>query len=123
MSSTNHFISLQQAIDLTTRFRKEKENVMIESMRGQKILPVCETFERNAFDSLLRQSDCQKLRFYLGMDETMKVKIVAVGVDSSDKDILPSLSKSSSSESAEEGVIEDGQRCPDFCPPPSPLNS
>src|SRR5688500_4023043 len=78
---SSHLISLQNAIDLTTRFRDEKENILIQSLRDQNILPVCETFDRSAFDTLLAQSGCEAVRVYFSMDSSLKVKLVIVGVD------------------------------------------
>ena len=111
---SSHLISLQTAIDITTRFRNEKENILIQSLRGQNILPVCETFDRSAFDTLLAQSGCQAIRVYFSMDSSLKVKLVIVGVDSSKADILTT---------SNEKIAEEGQRCPDICPPSSSLNS
>lgn len=123
MGSTNHFISLQQAVEMTTRFRNEKENILTQSMKGQKILPICETFDRSAIDALLIEKNCTRIRVYFCMDNTLKVKLVIVGVDSNDQDILPPAAKATTVTTSDEVVVEDGQRCPDFCPPPSSLNS
>ena len=111
---SSHLISLQEAVDMTTTFRDEKENILIQSLRGQNILPICETFSRSAFDTLLAQSGCEAIRVYFSMDSSLKVKLVIVGVDGNKADILtPSNEK----------IAEDGQRCPDICPPGSALNS
>ena len=111
---SSHLISLQNAIDMTTRFRTEKENILIQSLRGQNILPICESFDRSAFDTLLAQSGCEAIRVYFSMDSSLKVKVVIVGVDGNKADILPA---------SNEKIVEEGQRCPDICPPSSPLNS
>ena len=111
---SSNLISLQDAIDMTTKFRDEKENILIQSMRGQNILPICETFGRSAFDTLLAQTGCEAIRVYFSMDSSLKVKVVIVGVDGSKADILPA---------SNEKIVEEGQRCPDICPPSSPLNS
>jgi hypothetical protein len=113
MPSTN-FISLQTARDMTTNYRSQKETMLKTTLQNKGILPICETFGRAAFDTILGVSGCQKVRIYLCIDSTSKVRILAVGVDSLDQDILPS--------GTEDRIIEDGQRCPDQCPPPSPLN-
>ncbi len=113
MPSTN-FISLQTARDMTTTFRSQKEAVLKTSLQNKGILPICETYGRAAFDTILAVSGCQKVRIYFSMDADYKVKAVIVGVNSNDEDILPS--------GGEDRIIEDSQRCPDICPPPSPLN-
>jgi hypothetical protein len=114
---SNHFIPLSQAVDMTALFRAEKENILLPAHRGQNILPVCETFGRDAFDELLAQTDCAAIRVYFSMDAQLKVKLVIVGVNSNKEDILPVSPPGS------EKIAEDGQRCPDICPPSSPLNS
>ena len=111
---SSNLISLQDAIDMTTTFRDEKENILIQSLRGQNILPICETFGRSAFDTLLAQTGCEGIRVYFSMDSSLKVKLVIVGVDGNKADILTT---------SNEKIAEDGQRCPDICPPDSPLNS
>lgn len=111
---SSHFISLQQAVDLTTRFRNEKENILVTNLRNQGILPICETFERSVFDDLLAQTDCQAIRIYFSMDSSLKTKLVVVGVNNAKEDILTT---------GDEKIVEEGQRCPDICPPSSSLNS
>ena len=124
LPGVSHFISLNQAIEMTQRYRDEKGPVLAPDMRDRKILPICETFNREAFDSLLAQDGCVGIRLYFSMDDELKVQIIAVGVNASKEDMLPSGSGETSMTSATTDVIvEDGQRCPDDCPPPSPLNS
>lgn len=110
----SQFISLQEAIDLTSKFRSSKEDILYSTYRGQGVLPICETFDRADMDDLLSQADCQKLRVYLGMDSNYKVKVVVVGVDSHDEDILLT---------GHELIAEDGHRNPPYGPPSSSLNS
>jgi hypothetical protein len=110
----NQFISLQQAIDINSRFRANKENVLANAYKNQKILPVCESFDKSAINDLLAQSDCSGIRIYFSMGIDYKVKVTIVGFDSNEKDILPTN---------EELIVEEGKRCPDDCPPSSPLNS
>jgi len=110
----SQFISLHDAIILTSDFRSNKENILATAYRGVGTLPICETFDRSVLDDLLAQTGCEKIRVYLGMDTNYKVKIVVVGVDSHDEDILTS---------GTELIAEDGYRCPTQCPPSSSLNS
>jgi hypothetical protein len=107
------FISLQKAIDMTSLYRAQKENILVPQLRNQKITPICETFDRSAFESLLAISGCVSLRFYVGMDTNMKIRLIAVAVNSAGEDIL----------AHDPEIVEDGQRCPDICPSASPLNS
>ena len=113
MPGTN-FISLQTARDMTSNFRSQKENVLKTNLQNRGILPICETFGRAAFDTILSDPNCQKVRVYLCLGANTQVRIIVVGVNGSDEDILPS--------GTEDKIIEDGQRCPDQCPPPSDLN-
>ena len=63
----NNFISLAQATAMTTMYRKNMESILDPKYQGQDILPICETFDRGAFDALLAEADCTYIRVYLGM--------------------------------------------------------
>ena len=117
----SHQISLQQAVEMTTRYRQEKENILITTYRNQNILCICETFGRDDIDKILAQTDCQSLRIYYGMDSDLKIHAIIVGVNSSNEDILPETSLSWMS-GYDTGIVDDGQRCPPHCPPNSELN-
>jgi hypothetical protein len=112
----NHSISIQQAIDLTSFYRSQKDKAI--SPGFENMLSISETFGRAAIDNLLTESDCVKLRVYYGMDEAFKLHAIIVGVDSNDKDILPPSSTTANGEIVETGII-----CQPVCPPASPLNS
>lgn len=109
-----HFISLQDGIDLTTLFRTNRETVLDGDYRGNDLLPICETFDRDAFDTVLAQTGCEKIRIYFGMDEELQVHCVVVGVDDHDNDMLSE---------EEHKILENARRCPTDCPPSSDLNS
>lgn len=108
-----HLIPLSTAVTLTSSYRANKENILITSLRNQKVTPLCETFDRSAIDTLLAQSGCASIRIYPGMDSAGKIKFVIVGVTSAGEDLL----------AHDPIIVEDGQRCPDLCPPSSVLNS
>jgi hypothetical protein len=122
----SQFISLQQAIEMTTLYRLEKENILAVPFKNQNILCKSETFARDVFDSVLAQPGCTGLRVYYGMDPTFKVHAIVVGVNNNNEDILPSAlsskSRTLSLTGGDEGIIETGNRCPDDCPPESDLN-
>lgn len=118
-SSGSHFISLDRGIEMTTLFRAEKESILDSSYQNQGILPICETYNRSDIDTLLAREGCEALRVYLGMDEDLKVRMLLVGVNAEAEDILPAQSLMTE----EDYIVEEGQRCPDTCPPSSPLNS
>lgn len=119
----NNRITLQQAIDLVTRFRSRKQDVIKPEYVEKNILPTSETFDREAIDKLLAHPECLKVRVYPGMSEDMNIRMIIVGVDALDKDILPvTENKSSDGDDEEEIIVEEGVRCPPTCPPTSPLN-
>lgn len=113
----NHFISLASAVSMTSRFRDYRENILKAEYQGQNILAYSESFERAAFDALLNKTETVGLRMYYGMDENLKIHAIIVGFDVNGEDILPE-----SLTGADEDIIDNGNRCPDICPPPSPLN-
>jgi len=115
-------IPVQQAIEMTTLYRREKENILDEAYRDKNILPFSETFDRADIDTILGASDCVKLRIYYGMDDNLLVHAIIVGVNSEDRDILPTSGQKPSTDSGGGGIGEDGIRCPPTCPPGSPLN-
>jgi hypothetical protein len=129
MSQTNtlpgtntHFINLATAIEMTALFRAENENILAPAYQNQNILPLSETFNRHAFDTLLAEEGCEGLRIYMGMDAGMKIHAIIVGVNQYNEDILPSLAANLVATSGNV-IAEEGQRCPVICPQVSVLNS
>ncbi len=116
----SHFITLQQAIDMTTLYRKQKEEILQPEYRGKNILANCETFNREAIDYLLAEKECAGIRIYYGMDAELKVHAIMVGVNAANEDLLPDFTEAPGDEGYK--ITEDGQRCPDDCPPSSALN-
>lgn len=110
------FISLDDAKIMTARYRAEKENILAPEYKGKNILSICETFNRAEFDYVLAQEGCAGLRFYFGMTEELKVKVIVVGVTSDNKDILPSSSVVLAEGDGGKGIVEYGRPCPDYCP-------
>jgi hypothetical protein len=108
------FITLQEGIDMTTRFRGNNETVLAVPFKGQNILPKCETFDKAHIDEIFAQHDCVGLRVYYSMDNSYKLHAMLVGVDSNDADILMK---------GDEKILDNAQRCPMVCPPASDLNS
>ena len=109
----DHNITLQQAIDMTTRYRANKP----------ANAPVCETFGIAAINELAAVSGCAFLRIYYGMKDDMNIDAILVAVNENGEDILPSETGITDAENSGDPVIlEDGYRCPPDCPPKSPLN-
>lgn len=118
-----HFIPLDQAKKLTKNYRHKRERMVRDEYRGPKTLPICETFDRAAFDALLAQPGCTSVRIYLGMDEGHEVKLIAVGVNEKGQDMLPDANITADF-TAETGlIVEEGARCPEECPADSDLNT
>jgi hypothetical protein len=115
------FISLDQAVAMTTLYRQQKETVLAPPFKGQDILCISETIERSFFESLLANPECMKLRIYYGMDKELKIHAIIVGVNKSNEDILPAKVAGKLLDPGS-GIIDEAQRCPTDCAPPSPLN-
>lgn len=115
--SSTGFISLQQAIQMTTRYRQNKETVTNPSYAGRNILPVCDTFKKAVFQALLAKPNCTAIRVYYGMDENLQLRPIVVAVDQNDRDILPA-----NATLVGQDIGDDTLRCPPHCPPPSSLN-
>ena len=109
----NHEITLQQAVNMTTRYRANKPaNV-----------PVCETFDIAAVSQLAAVTGCTSMRIYYGMKENMEIDAILVAVNADGEDILPSQTGIAAAETGDPLILEDGYRCPPDCPPKSALNS
>ncbi|RYE17735.1 MAG: hypothetical protein EOP51_23350 [Sphingobacteriales bacterium] len=106
---------------MTTRFRQHREQILDAGMQGRDILPLSETFNRQAIDALLAVPGCAGLRIYPGMDEDKKVHAIMVPVNEANEDMLPVSAASAAG--ADDPIVEMGQRCPFYCPPASKLNS
>src|SRR5215216_3114316 len=83
-----HSISLDEAKKMVRKFKEDKENILKEEHQGKNLLPICESFDRAAFDAILRREDCKGIRIYYGMTDS-QIHAVIVGFDAEGKDILP----------------------------------
>jgi len=112
MSTTLHSISLGVAVELTTRYRENRpEN-----------FPICETFDKESVRQMLSNENAVSLRIYLGQKENGDVCIVLCAADANGNDILPPTDVASRDNEDDALILEDATRCPELCPPPSPLN-
>lgn len=127
----SHRIPLDKAKEMARRYLAKKKEILKPEYAGQNILIDCETFNRDAFDSILAQKDCAGIRIYFGMDENSSLRAIIVGVNSKNQNILPqsmvsptptaSISADSLAGPDPDGYIaEDGVICPPNCPPPDP---
>ncbi len=118
-AANSHFISLPQAVKMTETFRKNKESILGTEYKNRDSVPLSETFNRQAIEKLLSTDNCAGIRIYYSMDDNLKIHAILVAVNDSNEDILPD--ERSLSGASDIVIIEEGQRCPDLCPPPSPL--
>lgn len=119
---SNHLIPVTAAATLISNFATNKETILTDYYQNSGILPTCETFDRDAFDLILADTNCTGVRIYLGMDTNLKVRLVIAGVDSSDEDLIIADNDPANSLTVD-AVMENGVRCPTMCPPSSALNS
>ena len=115
----NHFIPLDQAKQMIALYKEQKETILQQEFQGQNILPISETFEVTDFAKLIAEAGCVKLRIYYGMSTDLNVHAIIVGVNAQNEEIIPT----SVINEGETGILEDGFRCPPFCPPPPPPGS
>jgi len=113
MNDSNHEISLQQAIDMTTLYRENKP----------ADAPICETFEIAAINQLAAVSGCAYLRIYYGRKENMEIHAILVAANENNEDILPAETATNALNTGNGVILEDGYRSPPDCPPKSALNS
>jgi hypothetical protein len=117
-----HSIPVDVARKMTKKFRDEKDKLLREEHKGKHLLPDCESFNRAAFDRLLRREDCKGVRIYYGMKEgDQRVHAIIVGFDADGKDILPVPGVVM--DGTDPVIIEDSYPCPTYCPPGSDLNT
>lgn len=88
LNAINHAITVDQARTMTQTFATQRENMLAPEFRGRNILPLHETFNLKAIDTLLCQQKAVGFRIYMAMDAQQKVRFVLVGVDGDGKDIM-----------------------------------
>src|SRR5438093_154272 len=121
----SQFIPLDEAIQMTTRYRDNKEKVLKEEFANKNINAISETFERSGFDSLLGKEGCENIRVYYGMDEQLRIHAIFVAVNANGEDILSSGGQSAvptttvgaatATSLTSDDTLENGIRCPDMC--------
>jgi hypothetical protein len=122
--SENNRIPFSDAIEMTKRFRDNREEILDIDQRGKDILALNETFDKADIEQLMQQQDCTAFRIYYGMDTNLKVHAILVGVDNNGADILPEAVYNGQAGTVTNTgeLLEDAIRCPTVCPPASPLN-
>lgn len=130
---SQHFISLEKAKAMTAKYRSKQNHFVKEGLRSKTILPISETFSRDAFDKVLSQPGCTGLRIYYGMDDNDGIHAIIVGINEKNEDMLPASSpaaevsadNNTASITSNDGgnIIEESKSCPPLCGTTSPLNS
>jgi hypothetical protein len=111
-----HAISLEEATELTGNFRANPA----------PDLATCETFDKNSVIQMLSAPGAVSLRIYSGRKVNQQICAVMCAVDEHGADILPEQNKVGGEIQDGEDeilILEDSHRCPELCPPPSPLNN
>ena len=115
LPQADHEISLQTAIEMTSLYRTEVNNILAPEYKGTDVLPMSESFNNEAFTKLIAQDGCIGLRIYLGMAADKNVRLIIVGVNNNDEDMVGVAGGL---------IMEEGHRCPPICTvTPSPLTA
>ena len=112
----SNIISLKQAVGMTTEYRNCKDSILAEGV-DPSVLPICETYEKSDFETLINQTGCVKVRVYFGMKDGKAISTLIVGVNAENEDMI-----SSTNPAYTDVILDDAERCPNMCPPPSVLN-
>ena len=108
LNTYNHLISKEEADEMTTRYRNTIP-LMLQPGYPNDTFPISETFIKSIFADISQQTGCVAIRSYLGMDVDNKVRLLFVGVDDDNNDIL------SREDESQAYIFEYGQRCPPIC--------
>ena len=99
MSDSSQRITLQQAVQMTTRARE------------QKLLPInAWHFDRAVIDEILAAPNVAGIRIYLGVNDDNAPNVVVVATNAAGADLVASP------------IAEKGRPCPPYCDDESPLN-
>lgn len=90
MNARKHRISKDRALSMLRTYDRNRDSLLRGGFSGDTLMmPIAETFNLSAIDSLLTQPGLAALRTYVAMDPiTRKMKIILVGVNKDGKDIL-----------------------------------
>jgi len=88
LSQFKHKISLDQAIEMTKRYR-ENGRTILNAAFNKNTLALSETFNKEALGVFMNDKNCKGIRIFYGMSEIMEVHAILVGVTDENMDILP----------------------------------
>jgi len=109
MSLEQHEISLQEGAKMTKAYREFPLANIGSLLQGTKGY----LFSNDALQSVLDQTDCVSVRFYLAVEASVppKLTIVAVGVDANGNDLTAGI------------ILDKSITCPPYCGDDNVLNS
>lgn len=111
LNNLNHFISLDQAVNMVKKFGTERSKFL--KSPDQDVLPVYETFNLKAIDSLICSPEVMAIRIYNATDNGLKGRFVIVGVDREGKDVIQlKMANPAYAPAASSPIVEQGQRYP-----------
>lgn len=90
MGNIRHHISKDKALSMLRMYDRNRDSLIRGGFAQDTLMmPIAETFNLTAIDSLLAQKNIAALRTYIAMDPvTRKLKIILVGVNKDGKDVL-----------------------------------
>lgn len=118
LNAIDHTIPLEQAMTMIQHFNDSKTAVVNEAFGTADVLPMYETFNLKAIDSIICQPNTIGFRIYMAMDDQQKARFVLVGVDGDGKDVIqrvnndPANIATLSTQEVSVYVAEAGQRWP-----------
>ncbi len=95
MKTNPHIISLAEAATMTHAFQ--------DATQFQGMTVAC-LLDNNAYQQVMTQPGCTGVRTYFALDDTNKLTIVVVGVDSLGNDITSGI------------ILDRAYMCPAMCP-------
>jgi hypothetical protein len=122
--SGSHRIPLDQAKAMVFRYADNMDDILKPELEQQNILPISETFRKEAILEYFSKDFVDQIRIYYGMSEDLQIHAILVGVDKDGNDILPNTSQAPGHPHPPVGdgddgeIFEDAVRCPSTCPPP-----
>ncbi len=113
LNAINHHITLEEGASMISNFGAVRETLLASTAGGGASLPVYETFNLKAIDSLLCQPNVVGFRVYLAMDNQNQVRFVLTGVDGEGRDVIQRKQENPAHmATADEMILEAGQRWP-----------
>jgi hypothetical protein len=88
MPAEDHYISLKEAVELTTNFRANRETILAAEYRETDVLSDCETLDKEALRAFMDNEHCKSIRIYSGMTDALQVKSILVGVNENGEDMI-----------------------------------